>query len=35
MLDDITLTQLSQELNTHVRCDAMGPLQLVDILSRN
>ena len=35
MLDDITLEQLSRELNTIVRCDATGPLQLANLLSRN
>jgi putative radical SAM enzyme (TIGR03279 family) len=35
MLDDITLGELSKELNAQVRCDAIGPLQLADILTRN
>ena len=35
MLDDITLAELSAKLNTQVRCDATGPLQLAQILSRN
>jgi NifB/MoaA-like Fe-S oxidoreductase len=32
MLDDITLSQLSSELNTRVRADAHGPLELAAIL---
>lgn len=35
MLDDITLTQMSQQLNTVVRCDATGPLQMADLLAVN
>ncbi|MDF2440468.1 MAG: hypothetical protein JWN98_1452, partial [Abditibacteriota bacterium] len=35
MLDDITLEQLSRELNTTVRCDATGPLQIAQLLSKN
>jgi putative radical SAM enzyme (TIGR03279 family) len=35
MLDDITLAQMSQELGTTVRCDATGPLQMAQLLSRN
>lgn len=35
MLDDITLDQLSRELKTNVRCDATGPLQLAQLLSKN
>ena len=33
MLDDITLDELSNKLQTRVRCDANGPLQLAKILS--
>jgi len=33
MLDDITLDELSAKLQTRVRCDANGPLQLAKILS--
>jgi putative radical SAM enzyme (TIGR03279 family) len=35
MLDDITLEMMSRKLNTTVRCDAIGPVQLANILSRN
>jgi len=32
MLDDITLSQMSAELKTDVRCDATGPLHLAQLL---
>jgi len=34
MLDDITLEALGARLKTHVRSDARGPIELVNILSR-
>jgi putative radical SAM enzyme (TIGR03279 family) len=34
MLDDITLDMMSQRLNTKVRSDARGPLELANILAR-
>jgi NifB/MoaA-like Fe-S oxidoreductase len=35
MLDDITLDVISKQLGARVRCDAAGPAQLANILSRN
>jgi NifB/MoaA-like Fe-S oxidoreductase len=35
MLDDITLADMSTELGTTVRCDAAGPLQIAQLLTRN
>jgi hypothetical protein len=35
LLDDITLQEMSAQLGTIVRCDATGPLQLAELLSRN
>jgi putative radical SAM enzyme (TIGR03279 family) len=35
MLDDINLTQISQELGVKVRCDATGPIQMADLLTPN
>jgi len=35
LLDDITLTQMSAQLGAPVRCDATGPVQLANLLSRN
>ncbi|MDQ3815446.1 MAG: DUF512 domain-containing protein, partial [Armatimonadota bacterium] len=35
LLDDITLSEMNAQLGTSVRCDANGPLQLAQLLSRN
>jgi putative radical SAM enzyme (TIGR03279 family) len=35
MLDDITLSDMSTQLGTTVRCDATGPLQMAQLLARN
>jgi len=35
MLDDITLKEMTNTLGTQVRCDATGPLQMAQLLSRN
>ncbi|HEX9998753.1 MAG TPA: DUF512 domain-containing protein [Abditibacterium sp.] len=34
MLDDITLDTIARQLNTRVRCDASGPSQMANLLSR-
>lgn len=35
MLDDVTLKEMSAQLQTVVRCDATGPLHIAQLLSRN